>query len=329
MVVPALVVLNFYAAHALTALPAARRERTYGRWIAWLGLVGVLCAGSAPAAITFLQTGVQAAKKLADFRFVKHESLALSLVFRNVGDIRQRTGSDVGGLLAAVLRDNPGKGGQFQPLFRSAARPLREVWRHGDRLYFVTRRRGPADACRKHAFVLRTWPSAGADAKLPAGHHEVLDFVSRPTRDVKAANNCIWMRRLPPYAVDRLLVDAVGGRRWMVELLFDGRRHAATNVLLDVPTGPFQTEYAALVATSPPAASGEWDVYLLDNTIAYAKAPCAWADTAFAVLAARRARGRQRSAGMASAMGLRQPRLSLRRTRRVVRRQVLDQTRAP
>lgn len=280
VVVPALVVLNFYAAHALTALPAARRERTYGRWIAWLGLVGVLCAGSAPAAIAFLQTGIQVAKALADFRFVKHESLALSLVFRNVGDIRQRTGSDVGGLLAAVLRDNPEKGGQFQPLFRSAVRPLQEVWRHGDRLWFVTRRRGPADPCRKHAFVLRAWPSAGADAKLAAGHHEVLDFVSRHTRDVKAANNCIWMRRLPPYAVDRLLVGAVGGRRWMVELLFDGRRHAATNVLLDVPTGPFQTEHAALVATGPPAASGEWDVYLLDNTIAYAKAPCAWADTA-------------------------------------------------
>ena len=70
----------------------------------------------------------------------------------------------------------------------------------------------------------------------------------------------------------------------MVELLFDGRRHAATNVLLDVPTGQFQTEYAALVATGPPAASGEWDVYLLDNTIAYAKAPCAWADTALPFL---------------------------------------------
>ena len=279
--IPPMFALAYYAARAVVErLPEVRGGAVAGggnfdgrRWLAadvservvFALLVAVLAIGAVTTVFELAKTkrivplGRLAPVLLTDFDPVM---------------VAQKTAWHVPAVLSTLLRENAGEGGE--PVIRSNY----DVYTDGNWLVYARRDcDGAAEARRR--FRLRVYPveeaaeAAGPQRLFGAAN---LDFTlgyrfnRNPNfrfRTYDDSRGCVVRARLPDYEIARIHTGQyeVGGA-----VLWEAGYDFETKEQFSAPDFPL-SEYQAVVAGSP-AARSDFDVYLGDGLLAFAKAPC-------------------------------------------------------
>ena len=266
--VPPLFLLSHYTAHALVEhwrRPQPARTWAFAGSICVLG-VGALSAGG-------WHFGYALERRVPPFEDLKHSLL----VDQTWDEIVQRIAAP-SRVVRAMLRDHGRRGTTLgDTLFRSALQPLDELFFWEERLVYVIRGACAIRGDFSIRFLLRFH---GSDEAEGYEMYHIHDFGPPTIYQRKTNDSCIFSRELPPHPVRRMTTGRIVDGRpiWLVEIAFTDNAPAAVRVVFDHTANRREAEYAALVSRTP-VARAEWDVYLVDNAIAYAKQPCAIGET--------------------------------------------------
>lgn len=266
--VPPLFLLSHHMAHALVEhwhRPQPARAWAFAGSICVLG-VGALSAGG-------WHFGYALERRVPPFEDLKGSLL----VDQSWDEINQRTAVP-SAVVRAMLRDHGRRGAPLgDSLFRSALQPLDELFFWEERLIYVIRGACATRGDSSIRFLLRFH---GSDETEGYETYHIHDFGAPHIYQRKGNDSCIFKRELPPHPVRRMTTGRIVDGRpiWLVEIAFMDNVPAAVRVVFDHTANRREAEYAALVSRTP-VARAEWDVYLVDNAIAYAKQPCAIGET--------------------------------------------------
>lgn len=264
--VPPLFFLCYHLAHALVA----HWRRPTRAW-AFAGSIGVLGVGAISA--SSWHYGYALEPRAPPFEALKRSLL----VDQTQEEIMQRVALP-SRVVEAILSDRGRRGASLgDTLFRSALQPLDELFYWEDRLIYVIRGACATLGDSSIRFHLRFH---GNEAEGHDTAYHIHDFGAPNIYQRKGDDNCVFKRELPPHPVERMTTGRIVGGRpiWLVDVSFADNAPNVVRVVFDHTANRRQAEYAALVSRTP-AARAEWDVYLVDNTIAYAKQPCAIGET--------------------------------------------------
>ena len=284
--IPALVVLNYYTAHAvISRLPEMASNRIYSASKAprrlYASLIAMLAVGTITVLFIFLRSGNRPSAAYA-------QTANTSLISTTSGIIDDRIINTTPGLLQSILRDHSHKG--LKP-GEQIVNSRYDIY-HQDQagmLVYLNRNCIP-ELERSTRFYLHIYPVTTHD--LPPTRKQT-GYDTQETRwesTYKNETNCIGLFNLPNYEMTHVIIGQyypyLGYSYWKVEYPFDNNNTPSvveqTNEI--DPARIYQSYhlYRQLVAAEEPEIRSTFNVHLValhQNMLFYTKDPCTSQDT--------------------------------------------------